>query len=64
MNEDRILKRILYVKVKEKFPRGRLRSREEQQVRKYVTQRERRNLGREVMGRKRKTHRPGCHRPH
>jgi hypothetical protein len=36
MNEERIPKKILYMKVKGKCPRGRLRSRREQQIRKNV----------------------------
>jgi hypothetical protein len=47
MNEERIPKKVLNMKVKGRHSRGRPRSRGEQQVRKDVTQRE----GREAMGR-------------
>jgi hypothetical protein len=45
VNEDRIPKTVLNTKVKGKCPRGTSRSRWEQQVRKYVTQREGRTQG-------------------
>jgi hypothetical protein len=40
MNEERIPKKVLNIKVKRKCPRGILRPRQEQQVRKDVTQKE------------------------
>jgi hypothetical protein len=40
MNKERIPKKVLYLKVKGKCPRGRPRSRWKQQVRKDVRQRE------------------------
>jgi hypothetical protein len=42
INEDRIPKKILNFKLKGKYPEGRGKSRWEQLVRKYITQRERR----------------------
>jgi hypothetical protein len=49
MNEERIPNKVLNMKVKEKHPKGRQRSRWEQQIRLDVTQNERRK----IMGRNR-----------
>jgi hypothetical protein len=46
LEEERTSKKALNTKVNEKYPSGRLKSGWEEQVRKYVTQREGRSWGR------------------
>jgi hypothetical protein len=65
-NEWRIRKKVLNMKVKGKFPRGRPRTRWEQQVRKDVTQKEEhgRKLRRTSCGKPRYMEMLGCQMTH